>query len=59
MNKIVFITGASSGFGKAIAEKFAANGDHLIISARREQLLRELKSDLEKKLQHPCPSACV
>ena len=49
MNKIVFITGATAGFGKATAEKFAANKFDLIITGRRENLLRQLAADLEKK----------
>ena len=49
MNKIIFITGASSGFGKATAEKFAANGYHLIITGRRENRLEELKTELQNK----------
>lgn len=32
---IILITGATSGFGKATAEKFAANGWHCIITGRR------------------------
>lgn len=47
MNRIVFITGATSGIGKACAEKFAAAGDHLIINGRRKQRLDELKQSLE------------
>ena len=47
MNRIVFITGATSGIGKACAEKFAAAGDHLIINGRREDRLDELKKSLE------------
>ena len=39
MNRIIFITGATSGFGKAIAEKFAGGGDHLIITGRRKERL--------------------
>ena len=49
LNKIVFITGASSGFGKACAEKFAANGYDVVITARREKRLHEIKDQLEKK----------
>ena len=49
MNKIVFITGATSGFGKATAEKFAANKYDLIITGRREELLFALQKDLEKE----------
>ncbi|MCC6866476.1 MAG: SDR family NAD(P)-dependent oxidoreductase [Ignavibacteria bacterium] len=48
-NKIVFITGASSGFGKAIAEQFAKNGANLIIAARRYERLKELSVILKKK----------
>ncbi|HET6996611.1 MAG TPA: SDR family NAD(P)-dependent oxidoreductase [Chitinophagaceae bacterium] len=49
MAKIVFITGATSGFGKATAEKFAANGYDLILNGRREERLEELCRGLEKK----------
>ena len=49
MSKIVFITGASSGFGKACAEKFACHGYDVIINGRREDRLLELKDHLEKK----------
>jgi NADP-dependent 3-hydroxy acid dehydrogenase YdfG len=46
MKKKVLITGASSGFGKAIAEKFASSGDDIIITGRRKHLLDELKDKL-------------
>ena len=49
MNRIVFVTGATSGIGKACAEKFAADGDKIIINGRREDRLQELKNDLEEK----------
>ena len=49
MPKIVFITGATSGFGKACAEKFASQGYDLILNGRREELLEVIKSRLEKK----------
>lgn len=49
MQKIVFITGASSGFGKACAEKFACHGYDVIINGRREERLMELKEHLERK----------
>ena len=49
MNRIVFITGATSGIGKACAEKFAASGDDLIINGRRENRLEELKQSLESR----------
>ncbi len=42
MSKKIWITGASSGIGKALAVKFANNGWKVAISARRENLLQEL-----------------
>jgi 3-hydroxy acid dehydrogenase/malonic semialdehyde reductase len=44
--KTVFITGATSGIGRACAEKFAANHFNLVITGRREALLQELKKEL-------------
>jgi len=49
MSKIVFITGATSGFGKACAEKFAAHGYDLIINGRRNDRLQLLCTSLENK----------
>ncbi|MGZ8557000.1 MAG: SDR family NAD(P)-dependent oxidoreductase [Chitinophagaceae bacterium] len=49
MSKIVFITGATSGFGKACAEKFAAHGYDLIINGRRNNRLQQLCNSLENK----------
>src|SRR5579862_395758 len=49
MNKIILITGATSGFGKASAHKFAANNCDLIITGRRKEKLDQLKIELEKK----------
>lgn len=49
MQKIVFITGATSGFGKACAEKFAANGYDLILNGRRTDRLDTLQKELENK----------
>lgn len=49
MDKIVLITGATSGFGKAFAEKFAANGYSVIINGRRVDRLKELGDSLVKK----------
>ena len=47
MNRIVFISGATSGIGRACAEKFAAAGDNIIITGRRKDRLSELKKYLE------------
>lgn len=46
MSSIALITGATSGFGKAIALKFAANGYRLVITGRRAERLQELKDTL-------------
>ena len=45
MNKKIWITGASSGIGKALAIKFATEGWHVAASARRENLLKELNNN--------------
>jgi len=47
MSKIILITGASSGFGKATATKFAAGGWNVILTARRKEKLDELAKALE------------
>ena len=47
MSKIILITGASSGFGKATATKFAAGGWNVILTGRRKEKLDELAKALE------------
>lgn len=47
MEKIILITGATSGFGKAIAEKFASGGWNCIITGRRKDKLNALAVELE------------
>jgi 3-hydroxy acid dehydrogenase/malonic semialdehyde reductase len=49
--KTVLVTGASSGFGYAIAEKFASEGYNLIIFARRLHKLKELYDKYKAKSQ--------
>lgn len=46
MKRKVLVTGATSGFGKAIAEKFAASGDNIIITGRRQDRLQTLAENL-------------
>ncbi len=43
--KKIWITGASSGIGKAVAKKFASEGWKVAVSARRKELLDELAKD--------------
>lgn len=43
------VTGATSGFGKAIAKKYAKNGFPVIITGRRNERLNDLKKYLEEK----------
>ena len=47
MCRRVFVTGATSGIGKEIAISFAQYGDNLLLCARREEKLAELKAELE------------
>jgi hypothetical protein len=47
-NKVVIITGASSGLGAATAERLAANGAKLMLAARREDRLKELVAAIER-----------
>ena len=49
MNKIVLITGATSGIGLSCARKFAENGDKLILTGRNEQRLEEIRKELTAK----------
>jgi len=48
-HKIVLITGATAGIGKATANVFAKHGFNLILTGRRADRLEEIKSRLEKK----------
>lgn len=50
MKKTAFITGATSGIGKATAELFAEKGIQLVICGRREERLQSLKKVLDSKV---------
>lgn len=44
--KVIIITGASSGIGEETAKVLAANGAKVVLSARREERLKKLASEL-------------
>ena len=43
--KKIWVTGASTGIGKAVAEKFSKEGWKVAISARRGELLKDIAKD--------------
>lgn len=47
-NKVVIITGASSGIGEATATKLASLGAKVVLTARREERLNEIKEKIEE-----------
>jgi 3-hydroxy acid dehydrogenase / malonic semialdehyde reductase len=51
MEKIVLVTGATSGIGRATAERFASAGNHIILTGRRPERLTEVSEKIEKKYQ--------
>lgn len=48
-DRVVVITGASSGFGKGVAEKFASKGAHVVLGARRKAALDELSENCRRR----------
>ena len=52
-NKVIWITGASTGIGKALAIKFSKNGWNVAISARRLELLEEISKQNENIFSFP------
>lgn len=50
-NKVVWITGASSGIGEALAYEFAKKGAKLILSARRKTVLEQVKGNCSPESQ--------
>lgn len=48
-NKVILITGASSGIGEAVAKKFADEGALLALAARRKDLIDKIAQQLEVK----------
>lgn len=58
MIKTVFITGATSGIGRACAEIFAQNNFNIIITGRREALLKKAKAEIEDKFAVNVKTLC-
>ncbi|MES2277342.1 MAG: SDR family oxidoreductase [Bacteroidota bacterium] len=56
-DKIVIITGASSGIGKSLAYEFARHGANLVLGARQYDALIKISDDLQK--QYPIKSVAV
>ncbi|MFH0780438.1 MAG: SDR family oxidoreductase [Pseudomonadota bacterium] len=52
MSKIILITGATSGFGKASAELFSRNGWKMILTGRRNERLAALRDKLGSTTVH-------
>ena len=46
-NRVVVVTGASSGIGEAMAREYAKMGAKVVMGARREEVLRLIASEME------------
>ena len=58
MSKTILVTGATSGFGNAIAHRFAQNGYTVIITGRRQDRLATIKTELETKYNAKIYTLC-
>lgn len=54
-HSVIFITGATSGFGAATARLFASNGWKVVATGRRKERLEALKEECPEGLVHPLP----
>jgi len=53
-NKVVLVTGGSSGLGLAIAKELVEQGARVVITGRRQQQLNEALSSLGSRASFPC-----
>lgn len=49
MTRVVLVTGATAGFGEAIARRFHAEGDRVILTGRRQERLDRLQGELGER----------
>lgn len=56
--KTILVTGATSGFGRAIALKYAAAGHKIIVTGRRQERLTQLVSEIENSYNTPALALC-
>lgn len=45
-DQVVFITGATSGIGRAVGERFAADGARVVLNGRRKERLEEIQAEI-------------
>ena len=58
-NKVILVTGGGSGLGKSMVKYFLELGANVIITSRREELLKEVAKDFNKKFKMEVfPIAC-
>ena len=53
-DRVVILTGASAGVGRMLASGLTGEGAHVVLAARRAELLAELEADLPGSLAVPC-----
>ncbi|MGE8560084.1 MAG: SDR family NAD(P)-dependent oxidoreductase, partial [Acinetobacter sp.] len=58
-NKVIWITGASSGLGKALAQECALYGAQVVLTARRMDELENVRQSLVHPDRHICVSADI